>query len=406
MTTTSPVLSRFLRYVKFDTQSDPSSQSCPSTPGQLVLGKQLLSELEALGLEAIEQDCNGYLYARLPGNPEKPTIGLIAHMDTASDYSGKDVKPQIIADYQGQDILLEGSGEMLSPAAFPVMNNYCGKTLITTDGTSLLGADNKAGIAEILTAVEQLKALSEAQRCTLAIGFTPDEEIGRGANHFDVDKFAADWAFTIDGGEIGELEYESFNAASAKLVFTGINVHPGTAKGTMINSQEWLARFLMALPAMEKPEHTEGREGFFHVIGCNGGVELSSCELIIRDHDRKLFEARKETLKALVAELNQQAGNDLISIEIEDSYYNMGEVLEKQPEIMESAKAALCACDVEPLIKPIRGGTDGSRLSFMGLPCPNIFTGGHNFHGRFEFICLESMEKSVEVIVQLATQDY
>ena len=403
---TTPLLSRFLRYVSFDTQSDPGSKSCPSTPGQTVLGAQLVKELNELGLDAVEQDSNGYVYAKLPGNPAKPTIGFIAHMDTASDYSGKDVKPQLVTDYQGQEILLEGTNEQLSPAAFPSLNNYIGQTLLTTDGTSLLGADNKAGIAAILTAVEQLKAVPAEERCNLAIGFTPDEEIGRGANHFDVEKFGADWAFTIDGGELGELECESFNAASANLTFTGVNVHPGTAKGTMINSQEWMARFMMALPALEKPEHTEDREGFFHVIGCSGGVEKSSCELIIRDHDRALFEARKETLKALVAELNQQAGQTLISLDIEDSYYNMGEVLAQRPEIMESAKAAFVACDIEPLIKPIRGGTDGSRLSFMGLPCPNIFTGGHNFHGRYEYICVESMEKSVDVIVKLATQPY
>ena len=403
---TTPLLSRFLRYVSFDTQSDPHSTTCPSTPGQLVLGKQLVQELNALGLEAVEQDSDGYVYARLAGNPSKPTIGFIAHMDTASDYSGKDVKPQIIENYQGQAIPLAGSQEELSPDTFTTLKNYIGKTLITTDGTSLLGADDKAGIAAILTAVEQLKAMPAEQRCNLAIAFTPDEEIGRGANRFDVAKFAADWAFTIDGGEQGELEYESFNAASAKLTFTGINVHPGMAKDTLINSQEWMAKFLLALPTQEKPEHTSGREGFFHVIGTQGSVEHSECELLIRDFDRTQFDARKAQLNAIVTELNQQAGHPLVALEIEDSYYNMGEVLEKRPEIMESAKAALRQCEVEPLIKPIRGGTDGSRLSFMGLPCPNIFTGGHNFHGRFEYICVESLEKSVEVIVAIATQEY
>lgn len=402
----SPLISRFLRYVQMDTQSDPASQTCPSTPGQLELGKLLLDELNQLGLEQVEQDSDGYIYARLAGNPARPTIGFIAHMDTASDYSGKDVKPQIIENYQGQDILLKGSDELLTPTTFASLNQYIGKTLITTDGTSLLGGDDKAGIAEILTAVEQLKKLPAEQRCNLVIGFTPDEEIGRGANRFNVEKFAADWAFTIDGGELGELEYESFNAASAKLHFTGVNVHPSTAKGAMINSQEWMAKFLLSLPAMEKPEHTEGREGFFHVISTSGGVEHSQCELIIRDFDRTQFEARKAQLEQIVADLNQQAGQTLITIEIADSYFNMGEILEQRPEIMASAKAALTACDIEPLIKPIRGGTDGSRLSFMGLPCPNIFTGGHNFHGRYEYICVESMHKAVEVIVTLATQDY
>ncbi|MDX7757780.1 peptidase T [Aeromonas hydrophila] len=395
------LLERFLRYVTFHTRSDATNPACPSSEGQLVFARALCDEMEQMGLSRVTLDQYGYLTACLPGNqPDAPAIGLIAHMDTA-DYEAAHVVPQIIENYQGGDICLGKGDEVLAIRDYRFLKNYLGQDLITTDGSTLLGADDKAGIAEILTAIDHLLAHPEIPRGDVWVGFTPDEEIGRGADRFPLDRFPAKWAYTVDGGELGELEYENFNAASATVRFIGNNVHPGTAKGSMINSQTLAARFHAAMPAEQTPECTDGYEGFFHLAQMNGTVEETSLHYIIRDFDDEGFAARKAQLKERVASLQLEAPRARIELTLTDSYRNMRSQIEPHMHIVELAKAAMLAADVTPRIKPIRGGTDGARLSFMGLPCPNLFTGGHNFHGKHEFIPLQSMEKAVTTLVAL-----
>lgn len=395
------LLERFLRYVTFHTRSDETNPACPSSEGQLVFARVLKEEMEALGLTRVTLDEHGYLTACLPGNqPEAPDIGLIAHMDTA-DYEAEHVEPQIIENYQGGDICLGKGDEVLTIRDYRFLKNYLGQDLITTDGTTLLGADDKAGIAEILTAIDHLQAHPEIPRGDIWVGFTPDEEIGRGANLFPLDRFPAKWAYTVDGGELGELEYENFNAASATIRFVGNNVHPGTAKGSMINSQTLAARFHAAMPAEQTPECTEGYEGFFHLAQMNGTVEECTLHYIIRDFDDEGFASRKAEMERRVAAMQAEYPKARIELTLTDSYRNMRSQIEPHMHIVELAKAAMIAADVSPRVKPIRGGTDGARLSFMGLPCPNIFTGGHNFHGKHEFIPLQSMEKAVATLVEL-----
>ncbi|GEA59861.1 peptidase T [Vibrio comitans] len=398
------LVERFLRYVSFDTQSNEASQQCPSTQGQRLLAKQIESELLELDLSDVHLDDNGYLSARLPSNVtfDVPAIGFIAHMDTAPDASGKDVKPQIIDNYQGGEIRLGKSGEVLTPAQYPDLEKLHGQSLITTDGTTLLGADNKAGIAEIITAIAYLKANPQIKHGEICIGFTPDEEIGRGANLFDVEAFGAQFAYTIDGGPVGELEYENFNAASAKVTCHGVNVHPGTAKDKMVNAANIAAQFQLMMPSEETPECTEGYEGFYHLNSVTGAVAKAELSYIIRDFDRERLEARKAFMQQQVEKLNQLIPKGHVEINITDSYYNMREMVEPHPHIIELAKQAMLDCDIEPNIKPIRGGTDGARLSFKGLPCPNIFTGGYNFHGIHEFASIDGMKQAVDVIVRIA----
>ncbi|MCW8327992.1 peptidase T [Photobacterium sp. SDRW27] len=398
------LIERFLRYVSFETQSNSSVAHCPSTEGQRVLAEQLKNELIELELCDVELDENGYLMARLPSNVDHdvPAIGFIAHMDTAPDASGKDVKPQIVENYQGGDIALGVGDEVLSPIQYPDLNKLHGHNIITTDGTTLLGADNKAGVAEIITAIAYLKANPEIKHGDICIGFTPDEEIGRGANLFDVEKFGAKWAYTIDGGPVGELEYENFNASSADVICHGVNVHPGTAKNKMVNAMNIAAQFQLSMPAEETPECTEGYEGFYHLVAMEGGVAKTELHYILRDFDGESLERRKTFMQERVDELNSKLEKGRVELKITDSYRNMREMVEPHAHIIELAKEAMVECDVKPLIKPIRGGTDGARLSFMGLPCPNIFTGGYNFHGIHEFITVEGMEQAVKVIVKLA----
>lgn len=399
----SKVLNRFLKYVQFETTSNEKSQTTPSTENQLEFAKVLGDELKQLGLEDVSVDDNGYVMATLPSNIEKevPTIGFIAHMDTSPDMSGKDVKPNIVEDYDGKDIVLNKENNIiLSVDDFPEIKNYIGETIITTDGTTLLGADDKAGIAEIITAVEYLIENPHIPHGTVKIGFTPDEELGRGADYFDVEKFGADFAYTVDGGPIGELEYENFNAATANISIQGVNIHPGTAKGKMVNSILIGMELHSMLPVNERPEYTEGYEGFYLLDDFIGTVEKTHMSYIIRDHDMDKFTRKKDVLKEVVKFLNYKYG-DIVQLEIEDSYYNMKEKIVPVMEIVEIAKKAMKEVGVEPIISPIRGGTDGARLSYMGLPCPNLFTGGHNFHGKYEYIPVFAMEKAVEVILKI-----
>ncbi len=397
------LVDRFLNYVKYETTSDESSSSVPSTKSQLEFGKALYKELKEIGLSDVTIDENGYVMATLPSNIDRdvPTIGFIAHMDTSPDMSGKDVKAKIITNYDGKDIVLnEEKNIVMKVSDFPDLKNYVGKDLITTDGTTLLGADNKAGIAEIITAVEYLINSPHIPHGTVKIAFTPDEEIGRGADHFDVERFGADFAYTVDGGPIGELEFENFNAATAKISIQGRNVHPGSAKNKMINSILVATELNDLLPVNERPEFTEGYEGFYHIVSFNGSVEKTDMVYIIRDHSMEKFQLKKETLEKAVEFINHKYGN-IVDLEIKDSYYNMREKIEPVMYIIDIAKKAMESIGVEPLIKPIRGGTDGARLSYMGLPCPNIFTGGHNFHGKFEYIPIFAMEKAVETILKI-----
>lgn len=399
------LVDRFLKYVSFDTQSDESTGVTPSTPKQMVFAEYLKAELEALGLEEITLDEHGYLFATLPSNVEKevPVIGFISHMDTSPDMTGKDVSPRIVENYDGTDIALSAEGNIvLSPAQFPELLAHKGEDLIVTDGKTLLGADDKAGIAEIISAMEFLKEHPEIKHGKIRVGFNPDEEIGLGAHKLDVEKFGCEWAYTMDGGEVGELEFENFNAASAKIVFQGRNVHPGYAKNKMINSIRIAQRFIEMVPAQEAPEHTSGYEGFYHLIGVQGEVEQSTVSYIIRDHDRDKFEHRKKEMERFVARINAEYGETTATLEMRDQYYNMREKIEPVMHIIDVAFAAMEAVGVKPNVKPIRGGTDGAQLSFKGLPCPNIFAGGLNFHGRYEFIPVQSMEKAMAVIVKIA----
>lgn len=398
------VVDRFLKYATFATQSDEESGITPSTSGQRVFAEALVKELEALGLEEISLDDNSYLMATLPsnmGDKEVPTIGFISHLDTSPDMSGEGVKPRIVS-YAGGDIVLnEAENIVLSPRMFPEMEQYIGQDLIVTDGTTLLGADDKAGVAAIISAVAYLKEHPEIKHGKIRIGFTPDEEIGAGADHFDVEKFGCEFAYTVDGGEIGELEYENFNAAAAKVVFSGRNVHPGTAKDKMVNASLLAVEFASMLPADQRPETTEGYEGFFHLTTMVGSVEQAVLQYIVRDHSRELFEQKKQLLEQITAQLNKKYPG-MVSLEMHDQYYNMREIVEPKKYIVDLASEAMEAVGVKPQIKPIRGGTDGARLSFMGLPCPNLFTGGHNFHGRYEYIPIPSLQKSMETVVKIA----
>ncbi|MGA9271320.1 MAG: peptidase T [Lutimonas sp.] len=396
---------RFLKYVQIDTQSDPESQSTPSTAKQWDLARLLVKELEEIGLEDVSIDENAYIMATLPSNVahEVPVIGFVSHFDTSPDYSGTGVKPMIHENYQGQDLVLsEKQNIVLSPSYFDDLLLYKGQTLITTDGSTLLGADDKAGIAEIVTAMEHLVQHPEIKHGKIRVAFTPDEEIGRGAHKFDVNKFGADWAYTMDGSQVGELEYENFNAAGAKVTIHGTIVHPGYAKGKMINSMLIASEFIGKLPKQETPQETEDYEGFFHLQQINGEVEQTRMDYIIRDHDMNLFEKRKNQMMRVAEELNAKHGEKTVEIEIKDQYFNMREKVEPVMHIVDVAREAMKELDIEPIVKPIRGGTDGSQLSYMGLPCPNIFAGGHNFHGRYEYVPLESMIKATEVIVKIA----
>jgi len=398
------VSERFLRYVSFDTTSKEESKSVPSTSGQLELARELKRELEELGLKDVDLDGNGYLMATLPANINKniPTIGFLAHMDTSDGASGANIKPNIVSNYDGGDILLNGQQNLvLSPKESPKLSKYIGQDLITTDGTTLLGADDKAGIAEIMTAVEYLKKHPEIPHGAIRIAFTPDEEISRGTDHFDVEKFNADFAYTVDGGELGELEYENFNAAKAQIVINGRNVHPGSAKNKMINSMLLAMELNAMLPHFETPEHTEGYEGFFHLEKITGKVESTSMQYIIRDFDKEGLLRRKERMGKIAEYLNDKYGKGTVVLKLADQYFNMREKVEPAIQVVENLKEAMKSAGVAPIVRPIRGGTDGARLSFMGLPTPNIFTGGHNFHGRYEYISINSMNKAVEVIIKL-----
>jgi tripeptide aminopeptidase len=398
------IIDRFTSYVKVDTQSDYGSETTPSTPGQMTLANMLVEELKQIGMEEVAIDDNGYVMATLPSNTEKevPVIGFLAHVDTATDFTGTNVKPQIVENYDGETIILNKDLHIeLSPKDFPSLKDYKGHTLITTDGTTLLGADNKAGIAEIMTAMKYLIDHPEIKHGKIRVAFTPDEEIGRGPHKFDVAAFGAKFAYTMDGGPLGELEYESFNAADAKIKILGKNIHPGSAKGKMINSAKIAMELHNKLPAEEAPEHTEGYEGFYHLLGLKGDVEMTEMAYIIRDHDKELFAKRKSTMQAIVDELREKYGKDNILLKMEDTYYNMREKIEPVKEIVDLAYRAMKNLEIEPIVKPIRGGTDGSQLSYMGLPTPNIFTGGENYHGRHEYISVDNMIKATQVIVEL-----
>lgn len=399
------IVDRFISYVTVDTQSDPNSETTPSTQKQWDLAHALVKELIAIGMKDVSIDNNAYIMATLPSNVdhEVPTIGFISHFDTSPDFSGAHVKPQLVENYNGKDLVLNKAEDIvLSPDYFEDLLLYKGQTLITTDGTTLLGADDKAGICEIVSAMEYLIEHPEIKHGTIKVGFTPDEEIGRGAHKFDVEKFGADWAYTMDGSQVGELEYENFNAASAKVIVKGKSVHPGYAKGKLVNSMYIATDFINSLPRLETPEHTEEYQGFFHLYHVDGDVEQTTLQYIIRDHDRAHFEARKEVMQKLTDEINSEYGREVVSLEIKDQYYNMREKVEPVMHIVDIAEEAMKQLDIKPIIKAIRGGTDGSQLSYMGLPCPNIFAGGHNFHGRYEYVPVESILKATEVICKIA----
>ncbi len=399
------ITDRFLKYVSFTTTSDENTNMTPSTPGQMIFANYLVEELKSIGLTEVDLDRNGYVMATLPANTDKaiPTIGFIAHMDTSPDMSGKNVKSRVLTNYDGENIVLNQEKQIIFETdKYPEILQYKGQDIVITDGTTLLGADDKAGLAEIVTAMEYLKAHPEIKHGKIRVGFTPDEEIGQGADHFDVAKFNAEWAYTMDGGEIGELEYENFNAASAKITVKGLNVHPGYAFHKMRNSMRIAQEFVGMLPRWETPEHTQDYEGFYHLTSMEGTVEKSTLNYIIRDHDRDRFERRKKEIIHLVHKINAEFGEDTAVIDIKDQYYNMREKVEPVMHVVDLAFEAMEAVGVKPNVKPIRGGTDGSRLSYMGLPCPNIFAGGHNFHGRFEYVPVQSMEKAMMVVVKIA----
>lgn len=398
------VIDRLITYAQVDTQSDENSNTCPSTPGQLTLAGLLVDELKEIGMQEVTMDENGYVMATLPANSDRaiPTIGFLAHIDTATDFTGTGVKPQIIEQYDGQDIMLNRAQNIvLSPRDFPELSGYKGHTLVTTDGTTLLGADDKAGIAEIMTAMAHLIQHPELKHGTIRVAFTPDEEIGRGPHKFDVEAFGAKYAYTMDGGPLGELQYESFNAAAALVTCKGKNVHPGTAKGKMVNAAKIAMELNRMLPVEEAPEHTEGYEGFYHLSSIEGDVELTELRYIIRDHDRELFEGRKAKLASVVEELQHKYGAERIVLQMKDQYYNMREKIEPVKEVVDIAQTAMEKLGIKPIIEPVRGGTDGSQLSYMGLPTPNIFTGGENYHGRYEYVSADNMVLAVQTIIEI-----
>ena len=398
------IVNRFLKYVSFDTQSDEASSSTPSTEKQFRLAEYLVEELRAIGLEEVEMDAQGYVYATLPSNVEHavPTIGFIAHIDTSPDASGANVQPRIVQNYDGTDIVLDAeAGIVTAVEKFPELLRHVGEDLIVTDGHTLLGADDKAGIAEIVSAMAYLVQHPEVKHGRVRVAFNPDEEIGRGAHQFDVERFGGEWAYTMDGGEVGELEFENFNAASARIDITGVSVHPGFAKDKMVNAARLATELVQKMPAAEVPEATTGYEGFFHLTGLSGSVERATLNFIIRDHDRERFEARKAMLRGLVQGMNLKYGYEAIALQLDDTYYNMREKVEPVMHIIDIAREAMEAAGVEPQIKAIRGGTDGAQLSFMGLPCPNVFAGGLNFHGPHEFLPIPNLKKACEVVINI-----
>lgn len=398
------IIKRFFTYVKVDTQSDENNPNCPSTPGQLELGRMLAEELKEIGMTEVSIDENGYLFATLPANTDKDvlTVGFMAHLDTATDMTGKNVNPQIVENYDGGDIVLNKEQNIvLSPSEFPELVGYKGQTLVTTDGTTLLGADDKAGMTEIMTAMAYLIKHPEIKHGKIRVAFTPDEEIGRGAHRFNVDAFGATYAYTMDGGPLGELQYESFNAAGVRIAIRGKNVHPGTAKNKMVNALKIAIELNGKLPSQEAPEHTEGYEGFFHLQSIEGDVEGAELRYLIRDHDREKFNARKALMTSVVEELQAKYGADRITLEMKDQYYNMRERIEPVKEVVDIAHEAMVNLGIKPIVEPIRGGTDGSQLSYMGLPTPNIFTGGMNYHGRYEYVSVDHMELAVKTIVEI-----
>lgn len=398
------LIDRLTTYAKINTQSNDLNESTPSTTGQLELAKLLVKELEDIGMSDVTIDENGYVMATLPSNTTKevPTIGFLAHLDTATDFTGENVNPQLIENFNGKDIVLnEQLGVVLSTVEFPELTHYKGHTLMTTDGTTLLGADNKAGIAEIMTAMNELIKNPDIKHGNIRVAFTPDEEIGRGPHQFNVEAFNASYAYTVDGGPLGELQYESFNAAGAKVTFLGENVHPGTAKNKMVNAGKMAAEFIGKFPEKETPEHTEGYEGFYHLISVNGNVEKTEVHYIIRDFDRDQFEKRKETVSQFVSDMQKKYGGNRVRLDMKNQYFNMREKIEPVMEIVDIAKKAMINLEIDPIIQPVRGGTDGSQLSYMGLPTPNIFTGGENFHGKYEYISIDNMEKASKVIIEI-----
>jgi tripeptide aminopeptidase len=396
------ITERFLNYTKFDTQSSEESESVPSTPKQLVFAEYLKNELEHEGLSDVELDEKGYIYATLKSNVKQtvPTIGFISHYDTSPDCSGANIKPQIVRNYDGSDILLS-DGIVSSPKKFPELSAHVGEDLIVTDGHTLLGADDKAGIAEIVQAMVWLQQHPEVKHGKIRVAFNPDEEIGMGAHHFDVEKFGCEWAYTMDGGDVGELEFENFNAASAKISIKGVSVHPGYAKGKMVNANALAAEFAKMLPEDETPETTEGYQGFYHLLGIQSNIEQAKLSYIIRDHDRERFEDRKRFIQRCAELMNQKYGEGTVTCEVKDQYYNMKEKIDPQMHVIDLVLKAMQQCEVAPKVRPIRGGTDGAQLSFKGLPCPNIFAGGVNFHGPYEFVSIQSMEKAMQVIIKI-----